>query len=170
MPYQALTCLPRVTGGTTGVRYGIPGQSCEVFGLWVRVCFHCGRTDLLRRKRFQERAQALQTLQGKAEPDGGWPGSAADGNHDDVLAVWQGDHGSFPADAGSTSVLPGVFSGTACNGGCCVNLRDRKPSLMGAGPGVSPWAEHVYACVTLPSGMRTQGCLTEVSASLFIPL
>ena len=125
MPHLAPTYLPRVNGGTTVIRDGIPGQSREVFGLWVRVCFHRGRTAFLRRKRFQERAQAMQTLQGKAEPDGGWSGSAADGNHDEVLAVWQGDHGSFPANSGSASALPRVFSATACHWDSCVILRHR---------------------------------------------
>ena len=84
----------------------------ELRGLWGRVRLDGRRTAFFRRQELQERAEALQGLQGQAR---GAPGgrcgdrSRARRNHDQLLGLRQGNDRAVPADAGPAGVLPGML-------------------------------------------------------------
>src|SRR5258708_17653384 len=85
--------------------------------MWSGVCLHRRRADVFRRQGFQERAQAVQGLQGQTRSERGSRPRCqylpTGGNKDDLLAVRKGNHSSFPPDAGAARVLPRMFPAAA---------------------------------------------------------
>src|SRR6266705_4050737 len=84
------------------------------------VCVHRRRTDVFCRQRLQERTKALQKLQSKTgrgrRRRGRTRVANARGNEDKLLAMWEGNDSSLPADAGTTGLLPRMLPATPGHG------------------------------------------------------
>jgi hypothetical protein len=84
-----------------------------------RVCIYRRRTNVFRRQRLQERAQALQRLQSETGRGRRWRRARltdALGNEDKLFAVREGNHGSLPAHAGPPGFLPGMLPAAKSDG------------------------------------------------------
>ena len=91
---------------------GVPGQVAELRGLRHGVHLDGRRAALLRRQEFQERAEAMQVVQGQA----GVPSligrsrrARAGGDDDELLGVRQRNDRAVPSHTGPAGVLPRMF-------------------------------------------------------------
>jgi len=89
---------------------GVPGSRPQVRGLRSRFRIYSGRTTLLPRQEFQERAQTLQELQDEASRLFLGLGLYQNRNHDHLLTMRSGNHGALQADSRPAGILPGMLS------------------------------------------------------------